>query len=326
MCLGAIAEGAPKIQFEKTVYDFGKTSVVESVTGKFIFKNVGDAVLKVEQPQPTCGCTVATISPNSLNPGESGELPFTLNLGRYTAKLEKRITVRSNDPQTPETILTVKAEYTPLYEVTPTSLAPNLRLGGKDTNLIVTVRRTDGKPVRLANVVASKPWITSQIEPSSNTNDSIAKIRLHVAPDGPPRRFAEHIQIYTDDKTNMPASTVWVQGQLRGDLTLSPEVLYWNITDPEKAKAEHPDAMVTRRVTIRSTSGKDFEVKNPQSTIKGLQFEVVPKEPGKVYELVAKVNEVPERSISGNVSFETSLPTEPKLVLPFTIGVFKPNK
>jgi len=50
-CLAALAEGTPKIQFTQTVYDFGKTSQVASVSGVFIFKNTGDGILKVEPPK-----------------------------------------------------------------------------------------------------------------------------------------------------------------------------------------------------------------------------------------------------------------------------------
>jgi len=322
--VGALAEGAPKLQFENTVYDFGKTSLVEKVAGTFKFKNTGDAVLKVQQPQPSCGCTTAGVKPDTLQPGETGELPFTLNLGRYTAKLEKHITVKSNDPKNPEIVLTVKADYTPLYEVSPTAIIPNVTLGGKDTNQSFTVRRTDGKPVHLGKLEGSKPWLKAEIDPSAKPEDSSVKVRLEIAPDGLPRHFYENVQVYTTE-TNIPITTLWVQGQLRGDLAMTPEVLYWNINDPDKAKAEHPEAMVTRRVTIKSSSGKTFEVKNAQSSVKGMQLEVVPKEPGKVYELVAKVDDIPEKSISGNISFETTLPTEPKLELPMTIGVFKPK-
>ena len=38
---------APKIQFDKTVYDFGTTSLVDSVTGTFTYQNVGAAELKL---------------------------------------------------------------------------------------------------------------------------------------------------------------------------------------------------------------------------------------------------------------------------------------
>src|SRR5436190_1363349 len=119
MCVAALAAGAPKIQFDQTVYDFGKTSRVETVSGTFKFKNTGDGVLKIQPPKPACGCTIASLEPDTLPPGASGELTFTLNLGHARAQLEKHIAVSSNDPQTPEVSLTLKADYTPLYEINP---------------------------------------------------------------------------------------------------------------------------------------------------------------------------------------------------------------
>jgi hypothetical protein len=77
-------------------------------------------------------------------------------------------------------------------------------------------------------------------------------------------------------------------------------------------------------VAIRSADGKVMELKNPQSTIKGIKVELVPKEAGKVYELVARLDEVPASTISGNVSFETSVEAQPKIEVPVIVNVFKP--
>jgi len=88
-----------------------KTSLVATVSGVFKFKNAGDAVLKVEPPKPSCGCTVAELKPDTLQPGETGELPFTLHRGQAKAQLDKRIAVKSNDPQTPEVLLSPEALY-----------------------------------------------------------------------------------------------------------------------------------------------------------------------------------------------------------------------
>src|SRR5271169_3789181 len=41
---------APKIQFDKTVYNFGTTSLVESVTGTFTYQNLGSADLNIKKP------------------------------------------------------------------------------------------------------------------------------------------------------------------------------------------------------------------------------------------------------------------------------------
>ena len=56
-CVLALAEQTPKIEFEQTVYDFGNISQIEAVTGTFKFKNVGEGVLKLQQPTSSCGST-----------------------------------------------------------------------------------------------------------------------------------------------------------------------------------------------------------------------------------------------------------------------------
>ncbi|MCI0534834.1 MAG: DUF1573 domain-containing protein [Verrucomicrobiales bacterium] len=328
------AGGAPKIQFDTTVFDFGKTSQVETVSGTFKFMNAGDAVLKIEQPKPQCGCTIASLKKNTLEPGESGEIPFTLNLGRSKIRLEKRITVNSNDPQTPQVSLTIKADYTPLYDIAPMSLAANIPLGGLVTNLTIT--RTDGKPLPALKIQTSKPWITAQVDPSVKTDDGAARVRVEFQADGPPRRLSEFIQVYLADQTNAPLSTVMIYGRVMGELTVSPEALYWSVTDPVKIKTERPEALITRRVSIKSSRGQEFTVKNAQSSVKGINLELVPREwkkpvpPGKPeevekgYELIARMAEIPEKTITGNVSIETSLAAQPKIELPVQIYVFQP--
>ncbi len=323
-CLAALAAGTPKIQFEQTVYDFGKTSQVATVSGVFKFKNIGDAVLKVEPPKPSCGCTVAELKPDTLPPGATGELPFTFNLGLYRATMEKHIAVRSNDPQTPEVSLIVKVDYTPLYEISPLALVPNLPLGVDATNQCTTITRTDGKPLRIAKLEASKPWITAIVEPEAKADEATARIRVTVQREGPPRRFSEFVHVYTAEQTNAPVSTIYVYGQVMGEVSLSPEALYWSVSDATNAPADRLEAQVLRRVTIRSADGKAIELKNPQSTIKGIKVELVPKEAGTVYELVARLDEMPASTVSGNVSFETSVAAQPMIEVPVIVNVFRP--
>jgi hypothetical protein len=324
MCGAAQAEGAPKIQFEQTVYDFGKTSQVATVSGVFKFKNVGDGLLKVEPPKPSCGCTIASLKPDTLPPGESGELAFTLDLGRAKAQLEKHIAVKSNDPQTPEVSLTIKADYTPLYDVNPMTLAPILAFGTNDTAQFTTLTRTDGKPLRHVRLVASKPWITAEVEPGAKADEAIARIRVVIQREGPPRRFSEFVQVYTAGQTNTPVASIYLYGQIMGEVSLSPEALYWSVPAATNTPAERPEALVLRRVTIRSATGQAIKLKNPQSSIKGIKVELLTKEAGKVYELVARLEEMPASTVSGNVSFETSVAAQPRIEVPVIVNVFKP--
>jgi hypothetical protein len=267
------------------------------------------------------------LKPDTLAPGATGDLPFTLNLGLYRATLEKHIAVRSNDPQTPEVSLTIKVDYTPLYDINPMILAPNLAFGVNDTNLFTTITRTDGKPLRILRLDASKPWITAKVEPGAKADDATARIRVAIQRDGPPRRFNEFVQVYSMEQTNTPVSSIYVCGQMGGEISLSPEALYWsvpNVANATNAPAERPEALVLRRVAIRSADGKTIELKNPQSSIKGINVELVPKEAGKVYELVARLDEVPASTVSGKVSFETSVAAQSRIEVPVIVNVFKP--
>ena len=326
MCVAAQAEGTPKIQFDQLVYDFGKTSQVATVSGVFKFKNIGDGILKLEPPKPSCGCTVAGLKPDTLQPGETGELPFTLHIGQVKAQLDKRIAVKSNDPQTPEVSLTIKVDYTPLYDINPMTLAPMLAFGVNNTDQFTTITRTDGKPLRIVRLDTSKPWITAKVEPGAKADDVTARIRVTIQREGSPRRFNEFVQVYTAEQTNTPVSSIYLYGQIMGEVSLSPEALYWSIpiTTTTNTPAERPEAQITQRVTIRSTGGQTIELKNPQSTIKGMKVELVSKEAGKVYELVARLDEVPASSVSGNVSFETSVAAQPRIEVPVIVNVFKP--
>jgi hypothetical protein len=325
MCIVTQATGAPQIQFDQTVYDFGKTSQVTTVSGVFKFKNVGDAILKLEPPKPSCGCTTAELKPDTLAPGATGELPFTLNLGFSRAALEKHIAVRSNDPQTPEVSLTIKVDYTPLYDVNPMTLAPHFAFGANDSTQFTTITRTDGKPLRIAKLETSKPWIAATVEPAAGSDDTNAHIRIAMQRDGSPRRFNEYVHVYADGQTNTPVSSIYLYGQIMGEVSLSPEALYWSVpNNTTNVPADRPEALVLRRVAIHSAGGQPLELKNPQSSLKGITVELLTKEAGKAYELVVRLEEMPTNTVSGNVSFETSVAAQPRIEVPVIINVFKP--
>ena len=142
----------PKIHFDETVYDFGATSQVTTVSGIFHFKNNGEGILKVDPPRPASDCIAGQVIPNTLPPGTAGIIPFTLNLGFNRGLLVKHLTVHSNDPLTPEVSLTIKVNYTPLYNLDPLAISPNLAIGVNETNASNPLTRTDDKPLQFVRL------------------------------------------------------------------------------------------------------------------------------------------------------------------------------
>jgi Protein of unknown function (DUF1573) len=310
------ASGIPKIKFDRTAYDFGKTSQVERVSGTFTFRNVGDGVLKLGRPTTSCGCTVAGVKPNVLQPGEKGELDFTLTLPQTKAVLHKQIVVDSNDPASPRTVLSIKADYTPLYDVTPVNFYMTLRQGAS-TNVVARVTRTDGKAFTVTKIQPTQSWIQAKAEPDPNSTSAKPSVRISATlkPEGSPRYFTEFLQVYVDNSPK-PEFLMTISGRLMGDLTLTPESLYWPITDPDRA-------LTTRHVIIRSALPDRLQIKNLSSTVQNLNLEAVPREDGKTLELVAKLATIPDRTTNGIIRFETNVPSQPTVVVPVWINVIK---
>jgi hypothetical protein len=315
--------GAPKLQFDKVVYDFGTTSQVQSVTGTFTFGNVGDAVLQLQKPAPSCGCTVAGVKPDTLKPGEKGELVFTLNTANIRGAVEKHINVPSNDSQTPNVNLTIKVNVRPTFDIAPQQLSfGNLRQG-TITNAAVEVKRLDGKKLNIDRAESGSNVLRTRIEPIAGSSNEAARVWIEAEAEGVPRRFNDTVRIYVDGG-EQPALVVPVFGQIIGDVMLTPEALFWGVPDAQRWAEYNNEAITVRRVMVSATQeGKPLELRNVASSIKELSVQLVSVETGKTYQVVAKLTDPPKMSERGSISFDTNMPSQPKVVVPVTINVFQ---
>jgi hypothetical protein len=314
------AGGGPRIQFETNLFDFGKITAVETLSGTFKFKNVGDAVLKVDPPQASCECTDPKVIPDTIAPGESGEVRFTIKLDR-PLNGQRMIMVHSNDPRTPNVHLTLQMDYTPLYEFSPKTLSVFLPAGKELLESHVAVIRKDGRPLGIDRITASQEWITAAFDSSAKPEDSSAQINVTVhRPAGPPAPINATIQLW-GSQSPQALQSLPVTGEILGELAANPRSLYWVIPDFGKDKSAYPDEALTRKIELKSVLGHEVEVRNVTSTVKGLSTKVVPKVPGKTFDLVLKFEQLPTEFSNGKVTIETSLASLPKIELPITVAV-----
>jgi hypothetical protein len=186
---------------------------------------------------------------------------------------------------------------------------------GESTNITAKVTRTDGKPFKVAKLKPSQSWIEAKFEPEPNSTNQTVRIDATLKPDGSPRYFTEFINVFVDE-SEQPAFNVTLSGRLLGDLTMTPESLYWPITDPDKA-------LTTRRIVIKSSLADKLEVKNMTSSLKDVTVESVSKDDGKTLEIVAKLASVPDKTTNGVIRFETNVPSQPKVEVPVWINIVK---
>ena len=94
----AFAQKPAEIRFEKLTHDFGTFSEKNPVvTYTFIYTNVGEQPLVINQAVASCGCTVPEYTKTPVKPGEQGKLKVTYNgTGKFPGHFKKSITVRTN--------------------------------------------------------------------------------------------------------------------------------------------------------------------------------------------------------------------------------------
>ncbi len=322
-CATAHADSTPRIKFDRTEYDFGTTSLVQTVTGTFTFRNVGDAELQVQPPKPECGCTVAAVKPDRLQPGEKGELSFTLNLLKVVGPFHKSITVPSNDPQQPELKLSIKCHVKKTFEISP----PQVQVGelpmNASTNAIVIVNRVDGKKLAITKLETSDPSVRARVEPGED-REQTARLLIDVRAEGAPRWFSGSVQGFTDDSQGAAAFSVPVFARFVGDVVVNPIQLIWYV--PKTADSGQPQSLdwKTRAVSISTTKpDQHLELLSAKSDLKELAVELVPVEAGKSYNVVLKLGELPQKPLAGDIHLETNLPNQPQLVVPVVIKVWK---
>ena len=103
----ASAQKQADIKFDKVTIDLGtfsENNAVQKTT--FVFTNVGDGPLVINQAVASCGCTVPSYPKAPIMPGQKGEIKVTYNgSGKFPGKFKKSITIRTNG----------KTEMTRLY-------------------------------------------------------------------------------------------------------------------------------------------------------------------------------------------------------------------
>ncbi len=99
----------PKLQLDRLHFDFGTMEDDQTLTCTFTLTNVGKAPLSLLSVRPSCGCTSLTQPNSPLPPGASVPLTLSLDTKGMRGKVHKTIHISTNDPSSPETVISLEA-------------------------------------------------------------------------------------------------------------------------------------------------------------------------------------------------------------------------
>ena len=108
--------GEPDIELGSNQVDLGtvRNGTVEEFSVQVI--NVGNAPLVIEAVSTSCGCTSASVTPESIGPGGIGELKVVYDSGahgpEFSGQVQRQVYIASNDPASREEVLNFQVEVT----------------------------------------------------------------------------------------------------------------------------------------------------------------------------------------------------------------------
>ena len=106
------ALAAPVISADSSDYPISISTAGAVVSHVFQVTNKGDQTLKITDAIPSCTCTTAAPSKVDIAPGKNVGIEVTVDTTAFTGLTVRAVTLVSNDPVSPETVLTVSVTVT----------------------------------------------------------------------------------------------------------------------------------------------------------------------------------------------------------------------
>ncbi len=246
----------PKISVEKNVLDFGEIGPGAVKTGKFTFKNVGKAPLKVLDVKSCCGVSTKGVKRGQIyKPGETGALEFNYTAGTRLGPVNRDLYLTTNDPNQERVKLSIKSKVVLRVKVEPTSLRLFTKLdnaGAKD----IVLTSLDGKPFAVTGFRSTSNAIIADFDPSKEATEFVLKPKVDL--EKLPRYRKGQVSI---DLTHPMCTNLRINYDVLPEFALdTSQIIVF------KAK---PDELIERKIWVISNYEADFEIESV-STQKGI--------------------------------------------------------
>ena len=282
------AIAGPRLAIEEPIHDFGEVWIKPTLKHTFVVTNTGEAVLKILNVKPTCGCTTNGEYDREIAPGGTGKIPLVLKTRNMT-KFNKFATVTTNDPGNASFKLSLTGTVKPYVTATPRSL----RLSGvRPTEEIREIVRLSifSDDVELQVVESSKPSgfrATLQPGPEPRTFD------LSIVGQPPFKEGINSAKILINTGLpDQPTITIPVIVNVPYRVQIKPTKLF--VRDSSRAGRPY-------QVTVTNNGDTPVEVLSATTSIPNIKPRIEELEKGKRYRVTLEIADGYESPIHGDI-------------------------
>ena len=193
-CFAVAATTQAALVFEKTELDLKPDMGAAKVDAVFNYENKGDTPVHIKAVRPSCGCTTAALAKNDVAPGEKGTITATFSIGDRTGVQVKTVTVDTDDPKAPQTVLTFKATIAQMLDLQPNFVFWQANEPAQAKTIVAKAAK--GVTVNKVEVISSSGDFTAKVEPGS----AAGEFKIQVQPKDTSKPLNASLTIKPDAK------------------------------------------------------------------------------------------------------------------------------
>ncbi len=301
--------GGPKITLDQTEFDFGNVTEGDKLTHVFTIKNTGDAPLLIDRVRTSCGCTVADLKTKEIAPGASGEVEVSFDTKGRMGPNRKTITISSNDKQTPNANVEIKANIERLLVFTPMNVRLNVNHGEEQTmQAWLMGKQADSAKLAIKSIEGGEDL---KIELGEKKDGDKTVHGLVFTLKGTKIVSGAGKVTVTTGVDAIPELEVRFTYNVVGNLELRPRALFFDDRSPSGKQ----------RVMRVLSKRDDLKIKGVRVTEGPFKASFSKPETGPGFEVMVTLN--PDAKVDGQVAgkleITTNDPLEPKVEVPLTV-------
>lgn len=209
----------PSIFSPEPEHHFGQRRSGETVQHGFTLQNRGNAHLKIEKIQTSCGCTTLSARTMEFEPGEEKVLPVELDLTGRVGNQTQQVILHTNDPENRVYRLKMQGEAVPEIQVEPRTLNLQREQPDEPHRGSVTLTSSTGKPFTVTKASANRDRLEIEIERAGDGLSSV--LRVTPKPLDGQGHFTDVLEVQTSNET-MPLLRILVMWQISTGISVAP--------------------------------------------------------------------------------------------------------
>lgn len=313
-------ESAPRVTVMEPVKDYGTIPKGDKLDWAFAIKNTGKSDLQIISATPGCGCTVADFD-KVIKPGEIGKVTAHVDTTNFAGPIAKQVTVNTNDPSNPTTVLTIHAVVKPYVEAYPRGFVRYNLLKGQNGHDAVTLYSEEDEPFQIVKIESPEDWIKidyKKIEDPKMIAPGVGRpgqnqylVDISMLPNAKIGPLTERVHVVTNSK-HQPDYYITISGVIRPAYRVDPAGVNFG-------EVSSNDNAATRLVTVHSNDPNPtaFAVKKVESDIPGVTAHVKPGAAPGDFDVTLQVSkDAKEGAMKGAVKIYTNDAGSPVVDVP----------